>query len=322
MVRTRSICLYVSVLSLCVVHYTLPSFSGSSEKMFAKIKKEVDIPKTFLVTYADNEPFTYSQQNIIKTQQNRSIDVIGAWNKKNLIERFPQYIEQWNYPGLHGRPSCVFFKPVLVNDSMYRSNAGDWTVWVDSSRYFVNGIQESIGEFVRMLDKLGLDSFPGVALCGLTNVDNQCVSAKTFRDLHVDIPRYWFAPHFQNNFLAFKKNQKNLEFVREWTEMMMDMDVACGSSNDDQAIFSILVTKYNLLFLNFCNFEMELNNPDFQMMKNVDFVINKVSSMDTSYVMTQDSFVRQWRKLQWTPSDCQLKETVGYYSHASFHLKS
>jgi hypothetical protein len=101
----------------------------------------------------------------------------------------------------------------------------------------------------------------------------------------------------------------------------MDMNVACGSGSDDQALFSILVTKYNLVFLNLCNFEIELNNPDFQTMKNVDFVINKVSKMDTSYVMTQDSFVRQWRKLQWTPSDCRLKETSGYYSHTSFNLK-
>ncbi len=304
------------------VHVEIHDTTNNTKMKFVEIKKEAAISKTFLVTYAENEPFTHSQQNIVKTQQNRSIDAIEVWNKRSLIERFPQYINQWNYPGLHGRPSCVFFKAVTVNDSMYRSSDGDWIVWVDSSRYFVDGIQESIGEFVRMLDTLGLDSFPGVALCGLANVDNQCVSAKTFRDLNVDIPRYWFAPHFQNNFFAFKKNKKNLEFVHEWTELMMDMNVACGSGSDDQALFSILVTKYNLVFLNLCNFEIELNNPDFQTLKNVDFVIKKVSKMDKSYVMTQDSFVRQWRKLQWTPSDCTLKETSGYYSHASFNLKS
>ena len=318
MQRSLICMLLVLPLHLCATFHYTASSQNNIEKENEKLR-----PKTILVTYADKEPFANSQKNILKTQQNKSIDIIEGWNPQTLMERFPQYMPQWNYIGLHRRPSCAFFKPVIVNDTMSSSNDGDWIVWVDSSKYFVNGIQESIGDFVNFLDKLGIDSFPGVALCGITNVDNLVVSTKTFKDLDVDIPRYWFAPHFQNNFFAFKKTPKNIEFIQEWTQLMMDMDVACGSQVDDQALFSLLVTKYNMPFFNLCNFETEFNNPDYQTLKNVDFVINKVYALGLSILMlTQDDFMRQMRKLKWTPSDGSWQEISGIYPHTTYYLKN
>jgi hypothetical protein len=277
--------------------------------------------KIILVTFAHYEPFITSQQMIIKTQQNRSVDFIEAWGWDKLVSKFPQYNSQWNFPGTHGRLSCVLFKPVLMTDAMSRANDGDWIIWTDSSRYFVNGIQESMREFIAKLESLHLNSFPGVALCGLTNVDNRCVSTKTFRDMNVDIPRYWFAPHFQNNFIAFKKTDQNWAFLKEWSEYMIDMDVACGSGADDQSLFSILVSKYNLKFLNMCNFETHLNNPDYQSLKNIDFIIKMVSLMNESSVIhTQDDLMLMWRKLQWSPAQGNFDVISEYYPHRHFGL--
>jgi hypothetical protein len=279
--------------------------------------------KVILVTYAQNDPFVSSQKKIIETQQGWSVDEIQSWNYEKIQNYFPQYHSQWKHPGKNGRPSCVFFKPVLMSSIMSQYNDGDWIVWVDSSKYFVNGITESMKSFVSALEKLKLDSFPGTALCGLANVDNKCVSIKTFNGMKADVPKYWFAPHFQNNFVAFKKNSMNLNFLNEWRTIMTDMDMACSSGSDDQAIFSILVTKFNMKFLNLCNFRHGLNNPDYQSLKDVDMVIKSVSDMNTSHVMNnQEEFISLWRGLGWMPFDCNMKETLGYYSHRQFALQT
>ena len=204
-------CVY-SFASLSCIKKETSSYKVSKatalDKETSSYKVNNTTPRVLLVTYAQNEPFVSSQQQIIKTQKDNSVDFIEAWNLERITAEFPQYQKHWEYPGKNRRPSCAFFKPVVVSDIMTKSNDGDWIIWVDSSKYYVNGIKGNMRDFVATLDKLGLDAFPGVALCGIANVDNRCVSIKTFRGLQVDIPKYWFAPHFQNNFFAFKKNCK------------------------------------------------------------------------------------------------------------------
>ena len=179
-------------------------------------------------------------------------------------------------------------------------------------------------DFVVTLDKLDLDSFPGVALCGLANIDNMCVSKKTFRGLGLDTSRYWLAPHFQNNFIVFKKNPRNVKFLTEWRDCMTDMDMACASGTDDQALFSILVTKYKLKFLNMCNFDEGLNHPTFQALKNVDLVMEFVSlHVNSSRVMhDQSDFIYMWNHAaQRSPTNyVKVEESLEYYAHTQFTL--
>lgn len=276
--------------------------------------------RVILVTYAQNEPFTSSQQKIAETQsirQDKSIDFIEQWNLGRVLQEFPQYKMHWTHEGRNGRPSCCFFKPVLMFDVMSRFKWGDWIIWIDSSRYFGDGVKSNLRKFIGVLHDLNLDVFPGVALCGISNVDNRCVSIETFQGMNVDTPKYWFAPHFQNNMFAFQKTPNNLNFMKEWKEMMSDLNFACASGSDDQAIFSILVTKFNLKFLNLCDFSTKLNEPHFQNLKNVDYVIEMVSTFNTSHVMkSQENFIMKWRTIGWSPFNCKLSQNNGYYEHA------
>jgi hypothetical protein len=324
MMPVRGIIMYIIILFVTgLVTSAIVMITAVAKPRIIDLEANTAGRKVVLVTYAQNEPFLSSQKRIVESQLNKgSVHSVEVWNLEKIKLAFPQYTEHWNHPGRNGRPSCVFFKPVLMKHVMAESNEGDWIIWSDSSKYFTNGIHGNMSSFVTILDELKLESFPGVALCGLANVDNGCVSIETFRGLKLDTPRYWFAPHFQNNFFAFKKNDVNQKFIEEWVQIMTNLDLACASGVDDQAPFSLLVTKYNLKFLNMCNFEIGLNTPNFQELKNIDFIVEKVLAYDISRVMhTQEDFLMQWRKIGWNPMDCRLGETSGYYSHNQFSLQ-
>lgn len=276
----------------------VPSRNGSDAL------QQVPAPASvILVTYAQYEPFLSSQRNLIASQLalDGSVDDIQAWTVELLHERFPNHSDVWGHEAF--RPGCAAFKPVVVRSAMVQAKEADWVIWADSSKHYTGGIHSNMKDFVRKLEELGVDSFPATALCGISNVDNGCVSAKTFRDMDLDLPRYWFSPHFQNNFFAFKVNKRNLAFMLEWEQYMLNIDVACGSRVHDQAIFSLLVAKYELKFLSLCDFGSTLHKPHYHELKNVDFVISRVMQMDKSSVMhSQDQFLRLWRNIQWAPA--------------------
>ena len=230
-------------------------------------------PHIILVTYAEGLLFTSTQKKIVESAK-KSSHYIYAWNKTALKETFPQHNDIWDSNPDSVYPACIAMKAFLVEFAMKHALQNDWVIYADSSRYYTNGITERFDTFVLRLLQHGLDAYPGTALCGLTNIDNGgLVSRKTFTAFEADRPKYWFAPHFQNNFFAFAKNRRTADFMKRWAEYSLDRNLNCASAVPDQAPFSVLVSKYEFPIVSFCT---GINTPHWQELKDVDFIMSRV----------------------------------------------
>jgi len=205
-----------------------------------------------------------------------------------------------NFPAAR-RHLCLVVKSILVQRALNISDTGDWVLWVDSSKYFRDGITGSFNSFIHNLLGHSLVAYPGTVLCGLTNIDQGgMVSRTTFKSLYADRPRFWFAPHFQSNFFAFARNNNSDNFFKQWVAHSLNLDVSCASLVDDQAPFSVLVSKFNFPFVNFCRGQ---NDPDFQALKDVSRILSHNSSLriETDYDVFLSSLNLNW------DAECEIK---------------
>ena len=274
------------------------SYLMSNVLVRGDLNLSINLPHILIVTYAQGEPYLTTQRQIVSAAK-ASSHYIYSWNLDTLSILFPQHNSVWNNEG-NGRPACVAMKAFVVELAMRHANPNDWIIWVDSSRWYLDGVLERYDVFVQRLIQSGLDAYPGTALCGLTNIDNgPLVSRETFRALGADRPKYWFAPHFQNNFFAFSKNQRTIGFMEDWKAYSMDLKINCASIVPDQAPFAVLVTKYSFPIVNLCTGP---NMPHFHDLKNIDFIL----SQDVIHVISDYDKFQQALSLDWD-QECQIK---------------
>ena len=266
--------------------------------------------KIHLVTFGHNEPFETNGRNIVKqVLQHTYADTARFWSMQDMKTEFPEHASIWDYikPDTpFKRPGCMAQKAALVLEVMVnRSQPGDWIFWTDSSKHYAT-FNVNLTAFVAHLEtKLGLDQYPGTALCHLVNTDNSCgvlVQPAVFRAMDLDEPRYWFAPHYQNNFFGFKNTPRNQAFVREWKKYNLDMNVACSSHPNDQSIFSVLVAKYEMKAPYLCDGSKQWKSPDSHTLKNPEYVVNAIMSDAKKPVWDAFEITRNLVKAGWFSS--------------------
>jgi hypothetical protein len=300
--------IFILHLALCAGSYQ-PSVVASSSTAATDENTKTAASNVTMVTFAQNEPFVTSLRNIERCVHEHNLaDVFRGWTLETLSAAYPEYADVWSYPGRNNRPACDAWKPILILNAMNDSNYGDWVVWIDSSKYYPDGIQENIRDFVHKMDLHGIEVFPGHPVCGLMNVDASLISRETFKRMRADSPKYWFAPHFQINFVAFKKTQRNLAIINEWKDYNLDMEVACSSRVDDQALFSLLAIRHEIPFIHLCKFsENSMMNPHPDILKNVDFVVSSFMKDNTLWTLqTADSIHQEMAAKGWSPRGCAV----------------
>jgi hypothetical protein len=227
-------------------------------------------PSIIVVSYAQGEPYETTMQHL-----NESVVTVGnadkfiGWKKQDLMSQYADLNATWDF--FSRRPACMAMKSTTVLDAMETHDDGDWIVWIDSSKYFIEPLTEDLRKVVEVIEKSGHDAFPGVPLCLWANVDFYgLVDFEMFRRMDLNVPDYWFAPHYQNNMFIFKNTPRNRAFVAEWKMYNLMLDVSCLSHTQDQAIFSLLVKKYDLPAMNLCSGRPD--DPHTSELKNVNWV--------------------------------------------------
>ena len=271
-------------------------------------------PVVKLILYAQGEPYESSRNTIARSVQG-SVDEVIVYDFDKLMNEFPEFANVWRHQG--HRPACAGWKSVLVYDAFKRAKYGDWIIWADSSKYFTNGIQANLKQFVARLENVSVDAYPGTALCGISNVDHYVIAEKTFELIEMDIPYFWYMPHFQDNFFAFKKNTANDLFLSDFVLYSTNMSISCESHTNDQAVFSLLVAKHRVALpvFNLCDFgNGKMNTPHCDALKNVDFVVGRIESGEAPLVDNIISLLLEWRRSGWTPGKCTASSCMNIYN--------
>ena len=230
-------------------------------------------PSVIVVSYAQGEPYETTMQQLLEsaTSVGNANKFIG-WKKQDLMTQYADLNSTWDH--FSRRPACMAMKSTIVLDAMETHEEGDWIIWVDSSKYYLEPLTEDLRKVTEILEKSGHDALPGMPLCQLANVDFSLVDFELFRRMDLNVPDYWFAPHYQNNMFIFKNTQRLREFVSEWKMYNLMLDVACLSHTEDQAIFSLLVKKYDLAAFNLCT--NRADDPNTNSLKNANWVFREL----------------------------------------------
>lgn len=146
------------------------------------------------------------------------------------------------------------FKPMTIYDMLSKVEYGDVVFFVDSNHivaqnpqpFFNMAIQNSV--FVR--DHIW------------TRYQNkEWTKRDTFVNMGCDEERYWNSLQMQCNVVGFCKNDFSIKFAKEWRDYSLNYDVMFGNNTyenfhpfnhhrHEQSIFSILVEKYKIPYLN------------------------------------------------------------------------
>jgi len=280
--------------------------------------------KVHVVSFASGSVHETSGKVILQNITDFNLaDTSRLWSMEDMMTRFPEHADIWNFEVANithrVRPACMAQKSFLVLNLMQNVPADDWIFWIDSSKYH-HGMGANLRNFATYLeDVLHLEQYAGTSLCRQTNIDmRQLVSPLVFQALGMDEPRYWFAPHYQNNFFGFKNTPRNRQFVEEWLHHNLNMTVACSSHPHDQAIFSVLVAKYEMKVPFVCHEQAGWRVPVAHALKNVDWLVNTIESDKNIPVLGPFEIIQTLVKAGWFPRpDLAKCEKLEYKTRCS-----
>jgi hypothetical protein len=206
-----------------------------------------------LVVYSHGEPFDstkkmitssihdFTTKNVIIHDYNLDIIKTRDWFKK--IECLPDI----HKPGRRDGYYCAY-KAFITHEVYQLMKDDDILYYVDSSQYFREGFTQSIDKLCDIAVEKGcVAGSIGIDVCNLSY--RCCDDPEVWSLIGVDI-QYLNKPHVLSAWYIFTKNETNSKFMDEW--IMWDVyngtrgPLVTYHHTGDQAIYNILVIKYNL----------------------------------------------------------------------------
>jgi len=147
----------------------------------------------------------------------------------------------------------ALWKPFIILKALDNVDFGDIVAYMDCGDIPVKGIKECILEYMKDHDQYFVSQ-------NHTGVNKWFTKRDCFYYMGCDEEKYWNSIQLEDGFLAFRKTQKNIDFLNEWLEYCRDERVVtdipnqCGLENfdgfidhrHDQSIITNLQLKYNL----------------------------------------------------------------------------
>jgi hypothetical protein len=247
--------------------------------------------KVHLITYANNLPFSETQQmlndsvehftsyNVIK--HNYNLEIISK------LDWFPKVNELLKYQIRYSRDGYFnSWKPFIIKDVIDKTDEGDIIYYVDSSRYYISGFESNID---RLFDTINdLEFISGSFTNDVRNNSFNCcdimeVWKNIIPNVNDNVLNY---PHILNSWFGFKKNTFTTNFINEWIkysfEEINNEPLIIKHHTVDQSIFNILCHKHST----YCFFEKTLNHND-----------NKNRNTVLSFINNNDDFKKYFIKI-------------------------
>lgn len=140
------------------------------------------------------------------------------------------------------------WKPWLILETLEQCSEGDIVCYCDSGAFFFRTAKPVF----RILEKTD------IWLTVLPLIEKQFTKAETFRLLDAMGERYAESPQISGSFMAFRKTERSVTFVREWLGYCCDIRALAPSEDksgeiesfyahrEDQSILSLLAKKWGI----------------------------------------------------------------------------
>lgn len=144
------------------------------------------------------------------------------------------------------------WKPYFILKTLYALEDGDVLFYCDSAAFFVRKIK-AVLEILKSQD---------IWISTLPLIEKQFTQPSVFETLVCSEGKYTETPQMSGSFIAFKKSNWSLVFVKEWLEYCCDQSILdCNqekekmirsqypyfiSHREDQSIISVLTKKYGI----------------------------------------------------------------------------
>lgn len=201
-----------------------------------------------LINYA-NELFRKAQKlNTFTAKKIGGFDKIIEYSDKDIDE---------DYYNLHKNILCNprgnglwLWKPYFILKTLDELQDNDILFYCDSAAFFIGNAKKRI---IRDMQKNGCDIWVSV----VPLLEKQFTSKSTLVLLKCDEERYKETNQFQAGFLALRKNENSVAFVKEWLELCEREELILPVKSDeepyflghreDQSLLSLLCKKKNII---------------------------------------------------------------------------
>lgn len=203
----------------------------------------------YAINYA-NERFIKAQKLNTKTAYRGGVDRVFAFSESNIDSAF--YEKNVKILSAVRGNGYWLWKPYFIDKVLSEVAYGDWIVYSDSGLYYQNNLRE----YFCTLEQQNIDS-----VCQKQSYREAWYTKRdAFVIMGLDAPEYVNTSQRAAGVVAFKKNEKNMQMVKEWLyyaqdeRVITDISNTCGLDNyigfsghrHDQSIFSLLSKKYNV----------------------------------------------------------------------------
>jgi hypothetical protein len=217
--------------------------------------------KLHFITFANNEPFFSTQNKLISTiQKYTEYEVIFHNHNLNTIKNYEWFgfLEElfqingecynWRRDGYYNA-----WKPFLMKEVYQKINIHDILYYVDSSRHFLNGFEQSIDKFLNFIlndQKYYIGSVSWNVnnnvkkCCDILPVWTEIIQNKYLCEMFIN------KPHLLNSHMAFTKNELCEKIINNWVyyiqKKLNNNPLITYHHTIDQSIVNIIAYKYNL----------------------------------------------------------------------------
>lgn len=200
----------------------------------------------------------YANENYQKAQKLNSYTakIVGGFDKiyewsNNDIEKdyYEEHKDILNVPRGNG---LWLWKPYFILKTLEVIDEDDILFYCDSASFFIRNVKKVIIKDMQ-------ESKTDIWVTALPLLEKQFTQKRTFVRMDCMSEKYTETNQIQATFLAIKKTEKTIEFVKEWLNFCEDLIVLKASEDtedtvtdlfiahrEDQSVLSLLCKKYNI----------------------------------------------------------------------------
>lgn len=233
--------------------------------------------KIHLITFANKDPFTKSQNILDSTYKNSRITSHTMWNqygiyKSKLYEKNMHIFERYRSIGF----GLFIWKPYIILEKLNEIEDGEFIYYQDSSQYDFSGLNFDFTKICEYMNKNNIDLLPGFQI----NTSNKfLIKEECLRYLNYDKNEEFLNKnHYHTSPLLFKKTPKTAKFIKEWEELCQVPQCIIKNTRFhqcDQAILNILLDKYNYKGLLYIDNKEESKKYSFYWKKLIEYIDEK-----------------------------------------------
>lgn len=200
-----------------------------------------------LITFANKEPFLKGQQILDSTYKNGNISTHTMWNQYKIYEtefyeKNKYIIETYKSIGF----GLFIWKPYIILEKLHEIDYGEFIYYQDSSRYDFTGITCNIQPVCKYMELNNLELLPGflINICNKILIKSECIKYMGYYNNQDFLNKL----HYQTSPMIIKKTPQTIKFIKEWLQYCIIPECIIKNVSYhqcDQAIFNILLDKYN-----------------------------------------------------------------------------